>query len=174
MLPEETLLRIAEPRDAHGIAVVHVRSWQEAYRGLMPQKVLDALSIPDRETGWRAILDDPERRVRTLVAERGGAIVGWAGFGAARDDDAPGSGELWGIYAHPESWSTGVGRTLISGAEEALRAEGHRDVYLWVLAGNDRAARFYERHGWQADGGTKIEQRPGLVLDERRHVKRLG
>ncbi|MFD5215389.1 GNAT family N-acetyltransferase [Microbacterium sp. NPDC058345] len=174
MLRGEMLLRTAEPRDAHGIAVVHVRGWQKAYRGLMPQDVLDGLSIPDREAGWKKILDDPERRSLTLVVERDGAIAGWAGFGAARDADAPGSAELWGIYAHPDAWSTGVGHTLLVGVEEALRAEGHEIAYLWVLAGNERASRFYERHGWHADGGAKVEKRPGLVLDERRHVKRLG
>ena len=29
---------------------------------------------------------------------------------------------------------------------------------LWVLEGNDRAARFYEREGWRRDGATSVEQ----------------
>jgi len=167
------LLRGAEPRDAHGIAVVHVRSWQEAYRGLMPQEVLDGLSIADREAGWARIIADPAQRSHTLIVERDGEIVGWASFGAARDADAVATGELWGIYAHPDEWSTGIGRLLLDGVEQQLRAEGHERAYLWVLAGNDRAARFYERNGWVADGGTKVDERPGLVLHERRHVADL-
>lgn len=35
-----------------------------------------------------------------------------------------------------------------------LAANGFRSVVLWVLAGNRRARRFYERHGWRADGGV--------------------
>lgn len=27
---------------------------------------------------------------------------------------------------------------------------------LWVLAGNGRARRFYERQGWSADGATRL------------------
>lgn len=166
-------VRRARIDDAHGLAVVHVLGWQRAYRGLMPQRVLDELSIADREAGWVRILGDPERQARTLVVERDGLIAGWAGYGAARDEDAPGTGELWGIYAHPEHWSTGVGHELVEAVEQALRAEGHESAYLWVLDGNDRAARFYERHGWLDDGGTRVEERPGLSLHERRHVKRL-
>lgn len=167
------LIRFAVPGDEHGIAVVHVESWQAAYRGLMPQKVLDDLSIPQRESGWHEYLHDPERVSRTLVAERDGEIVGWAGFGDARESDAPGSGELWGIYALPSAWSSGVGHALLETVEQKLADAGHSTVYLWVLDGNERAAAFYTKHGWIDDGGTKVEERPGLILNERRHVKTL-
>lgn len=167
-------LRPAVLDDCDGIAEVHVRSWQAAYRGLMPQEVLDALSVEDRADGWRSILSDPARTARTLVVERDGIVLGWAGFGDAREDDAPGTAELWGLYALPEVWSSGVGHLLISAVEQDFTHAGHDTAYLWVLEGNDRAARFYERHGWAADGGVKVEERPGLVLHERRHVKRLS
>lgn len=167
------LLRPATVDDARGIAAVHVRSWQEAYRGLMPQEVLDGLSIAERAANWARIIAETSRGSRTLVAERDGTIAGWASFGAARDEDAPGTGELWGIYAHPDAWSTGVGHRLIAAVEDGLRADGHEVAYLWVLEGNDRAAGFYERHGWTADGGVTVDRRPGLVLHELRHVKRL-
>jgi GNAT superfamily N-acetyltransferase len=167
------LIRFAAPGDEHGIAVVHVASWQAAYRGLMPQHVLDDLSVPQREVGWREYVNDPKRVSRTLVAERDGEIVGWAGFGDARENDGPGSGELWGIYVHPSAWSSGVGHALLEAVERELVDAGHATAYLWVLDGNERAATFYARHGWLDDGGTKIEERPGLTLSERRHVKRL-
>ena len=166
-------IRPAVLDDADGIAEVHVRSWQAAYRGLMPQDVLDGLSVEQRAEGWRSILGN-QQGSRTLVAERDGRIVGWAGFGDARDADAPGTGELWGIYALPEAWSSGIGHALIAAVERELADAGHTSAYLWVLDGNERASAFYERHGWAADGGSKIEERPGLVLDERRHVKALG
>lgn len=166
-------VRAAMMKDARGIAVVHVRSWQAAYAGLMPQDVLDDLSIDDRAERWAQILGEPDQGSRTLVAERDGEIVGWAGFGAARERDAPGSGELWGIYALPSAWSSGVGHALLDAVERELSADGHATAYLWVLDGNERAAAFYTRHGWIDDDGTKVEERPGLVLNERRHVKVL-
>lgn len=168
------LIRPATPDDAHGIAVVHVRAWQQAYRGLMPQPVLDGLSIAEREAGWARLLAETPRASQTIVAEREGEIAGWASFGDARDAEAPGSGELWGIYAHPDAWSTGVGHALITAVEDALRSDDHETAYLWVLEGNARAASFYERHGWASDDGRKVDHRPGLELHELRHVKRLG
>jgi len=167
------LLRSATVADAHGLAVVHVRSWQAAYRGLIPQDVLDGLSIAEREANWARIVAETPRGSQTLVALDGDRLVGWASHGDARDADAVGTGELWGIYVHPDAWSTGVGHLLLEAVEEALRTAGHATAYLWALEGNERAAAFYERHGWASDGGEKIDRRPGLVLHEWRHVKHL-
>jgi len=175
------LIRPATPADAHGIAVVHVRGWQEAYRGLMPQPVLDDLSITDRAEGWRQILSARERgeepegaRSHALVAVDPATdrILGWATYGEPREDGAH-QGELWGLYAHPDLWSRGIGHALLDAVEDALRADGAGSAYLWVLEGNDRAATFYERHGWIEDGEVKVEERPGLRLHERRRVKLL-
>lgn len=58
--------------------------------------------------------------------------------------------------------------------EQALRTDGYDTAYLWVLEGNERAATFYERHGWASDSARKVDHRPGLELHERRHVKRLA
>jgi hypothetical protein len=35
--------------------------------------------------------------------------------------------------------------------------EGYREAILWVLAGNERARRFYEAAGWTLDGAQKTE-----------------
>jgi hypothetical protein len=40
--------RLAQPGDAGAIAVVHVRSWQAAYRNLVPQEFLDSLDTSAR------------------------------------------------------------------------------------------------------------------------------
>jgi hypothetical protein len=37
---------------------------------------------------------------------------------------------------------------------------------LWVLAGNERAIRFYERNGWIADGATQTETLHGAEVNE--------
>lgn len=183
------LVRDAGFADADAVARIHVRSWQTAYRGLIDQPFLDALSIPDRAERWRGIFVDPHPlTLGTLVAERDSTIVGWTSFGASRDADlagltepcgrpeeapAPG-GEIYGIYADPAAWSVGVGHALLTAAERRMSDAGHTRAHLWVLDGNDRADTFYARHGWAADGATKLEERPGLILAEHRRVKILS
>ncbi|UPL10045.1 GNAT family N-acetyltransferase [Microbacterium sufflavum] len=169
------VIRDARADDADAVARVHVRSWQTAYRGLIDQEVLDGLSVSERAEGWRRIFADPlPTSLGTLVAVRDGAVIAWASFGSGRDPDGLDDAELYGIYADPDTWSTGAGHALLEAAEARMIEAGHTRGYLWVLDGNDRADGFYARHGWELDGATKIDQRQQFTLREHRRVKLLG
>ena len=152
-------IRRALPDDALGVATVHVRSWQAAYRGLLPDVYLDQLDVERRRVGWARTIEETEwPRNGTLVATKANAnVVGFAHVGPARDDDLDPAvvGELAAIYALPEVWGSGVGRRLMAAAANVLRDAGFGDAILWVLEGNDRARRFYEIGGWGPDGTAK-------------------
>src|SRR5204863_3820462 len=88
-------IRPAEPSDAREIAEVHVRGWRWGYRDLLPMEVLDSLSVERREQGWNEILSSLPLDATVLVAELGARLVGFAGVGPCRDEDAAeGTGEL--------------------------------------------------------------------------------
>ncbi len=69
------------------------------------------------------------------------------------------------LYVCPAAWGTGVADGLHERALEALRAAGVETAQLWVLEENRRARRFYERHGWYADGSTRVVPFPPHPLD---------
>jgi Acetyltransferase (GNAT) family len=85
---------------------VHVRTWQAAYRGQVPDKFLDELSIDRRTTVWRQVIADSERPVNQIfVLEENERVVGFAHVMPSRDDDAgEGVGELTAIYVFPARW----------------------------------------------------------------------
>lgn len=178
-------IRSARADDARGVAIVHVETWQAAYAGLIDQDVLDNLSVDQRAEGWSRWIasslsnqpteDSADSSHGLLVAESGNRIIGWAGFGAGRDQGMNHLGELAGLYVHPDFWSQRIGHALVTRVEEELRSAGWTEAYLWVLHGNDRAIRFYERHGWVADGAEKLGSAAGLQqLREVRHFRRLS
>jgi hypothetical protein len=82
-------IRPAELTDAREIAEVHVRGWRWGYRDLLPMEVLDSLSVERRERGWNEILRSLPPDATVLVADLDGRIVGFAGVGPCRDQDAP-------------------------------------------------------------------------------------
>jgi len=49
-------LRRGIPDDAEGITRVHVASWRSAYRGLVPDPLLDQVDMSARAERWRGIL----------------------------------------------------------------------------------------------------------------------
>ncbi|MFG2770879.1 GNAT family N-acetyltransferase [Streptomyces sp. NPDC048350] len=168
-------IRAALPADAAAIAAVHVRSWQVAYRALLPHPYLDGLDVEERTAVWSARLEAPEPASVLVATEAGGRVVGFCAFRASPDDDldAATTGEIAALYAAPEVWGSGVGRGLLAASEEALAADGFREAALWVLADNTRGRRFYEAAGWRPDGTVVQDTTAGRTLDELRYRRPL-
>lgn len=159
--------------DIDAVAAVRVSGWRHAYAGLMPQSYLDGLSVTAYAEQRRASFADPGSAVTNLVAEGpDGAVLGWAAFGPAQGEDPEGEapdedeGELYALYARPDVIGTGVGRALL---DEVLRRAPHPAVRLWVLEGNARARRFYERAGFHPDGGVLVDETDGFPVPELRY-----
>jgi len=167
--------RPAQPDDAFSIATIHVRAWQNAYRGIVPDAFLDSLSIEQRSTVWQQILTQKDAE-EVWVAAEGDEIRGWISAAASRDTDAaPSTGEIWAVYVMPGRWRQGVGGLLCEGAEQRLGKQGMKDVTLWVLKDNERALRFYESRGFRIDPGIeKTIVRAGAELREIRMRKHLS
>ena len=152
---------------------MHIETWQAAYRGLLASDYLDGLGaeLEQRGVWWdRQIADAEPHRWTQLVAEDVSGIAGFVTCGPSEGEDAdPTTGEVYAIYVHPRAWSHGLGRELLARAIESLRAQGFRDAVLWMLEGNERARRFYERAGWRTDGGVKTDRRGALEFREVRY-----
>ena len=146
-----------------------MRTWRAAYRDVLPPASLDAMPID--ETRWVHRLVEPPSGWEIFVAEEDARVIGFAAIGPSRDQRGP--GELYALYVEQHVWSTGAGRALIERAEAAL-ADRYEEALLWVLEGNARARRFYERAGWEPDGVRKIETFLDTEVAEVRYCKRLG
>jgi len=170
-------IREATVADAAHVAEVHVRSWQVAYRGLVPQDYLDGLDPAARRERWSALLaDDRWPRAGTLVAELDDRIVGFASILPARDADLDPAafGEIAAFYLDPGVWRRGIGRRLMAAALDRLAAAGYPRAALWVLDTNLRARRFYEATGWRCDGTVKVDESLGFPITETRYRRELG
>ncbi len=168
------MIRRATTEDAAAIGAIHVRTWQAAYRGMMPQDYLDGLDPAGRAAGWQRLLSAPPPGDTTLVAEVDGRVVGFANVGRSRDDAADdGDGEVRAIYVDPDSWDSGAGRALMIAGLQALHESGFRNAILWVLVENERARRFYEAGGWRADGAAQQEESFGVQVSELRYRRPL-
>ncbi|WP_030412960.1 GNAT family N-acetyltransferase [Streptomyces sp. NRRL S-1448] len=170
--------------DIEAVSAVRVRGWQAAYRGLMPQTYLDGMSVAADAERRRSWFGRRSPDVVDLVAESAGEVVGWASVGPARDPDvAPGAeelpdprptaGELFALYVAPERIGTGVGRALMAAGTDRARRSGYRALYLWVVRGNTRAQRFYERAGFVPDGAEETYKVGGSNVPELRYWRPL-
>ncbi|MGH3291056.1 MAG: GNAT family N-acetyltransferase [Trebonia sp.] len=171
-----TVIRAARVTDAPQIAAVHVRSWQAAYRGLLPQAYLDGLDPAERVGRWeRSLAEAGDGRNGVLVADASGTLLGFVGYSPSRDSDADPVrvGEIDAIYLLPSAWGKGAGRRLMDAALVQLAEAQFDQVTLWVLDSNARARRFYELGGWLVDGAQKIDENWGFPIAQVRYKRSL-
>ncbi|BEL06070.1 hypothetical protein Q0Z83_042610 [Actinoplanes sichuanensis] len=136
------------------MAQVHVRCWQETYRGLMSDAILDDPGFPAaRERFWTAALTDVRyRENRTAVAERDGELIGVAMSGPPLDAAAMWARHLYVLYVVSAAHGTGAGQALLDAVIDAGESAA-----LWVADPNPRAQAFYRKHGFIADGTVQVE-----------------
>jgi GNAT superfamily N-acetyltransferase len=149
-----------------------VRSWQEAYRGLLPREYLDQLRPEDRAPHYDFTHTNAEKP-RTIVAVEEGHICGFATTASARDPDLANYGELFALYVDPGHWGRGTGIALITTARQHLWDRGFRHACLWVLDGNTRAERFYRLDGWYCDEASRSATIWNLTVSEHRFLRKL-
>lgn len=165
------MVREARPEDAAAIARVHTETWQIAYRGIVPDEILDGLEVSEgRIAASLGLIEDES--VQIFVADDD-ELRGFVSAGRSRDLES--EGEIYAIYVHPSAWGRGFGRELMAAAEQSLRTLGFAEAALWVLADNARARRFYEAAGWTLEDGARKAVPAGTAsgLIEVRYRRRL-
>ena len=168
------VIRPARVDDADAVGEVHVRAWQSAYRGVMPDDYLDSLQAQDHATRWRDHLIAPSSEAELLVVIDDDRVVGFASIGPALDGDVPSDiGQLYAINLDPDVWGRGLGRALLSVATDRLIELGFVEAVLWVVPDNPRARRLYESEGWSDDDLRRDDEAFGVVVSQMRYRRLL-
>lgn len=162
-------VRPVEPEDAQALGEVHVQVWHEAYAGVFSQDHLDGLDPVEFTARWRAWTLDPAAQLRTLrvALAPSGRVVGFAIAGPSRDLDAPVADELYAINLLAAHHGSGVADLLL-----AAVLPGPKPASLWVVAANERARRFYTRHGFAPQDPPALKTDHDADVPEIRLIRR--
>lgn len=110
---------------------------------------LEAFLANGSDSAYAAELADPDIEVR--LAEAGAIPIGFAKLGRLKLD-APGASsraaEVRQLYVHRPWHGAGVAADLMAWLFDRARARGADELWLSVFSENDRARRFYARHGF--------------------------
>ena len=141
-------VRNAETRDLERLARLWFDGWQDAHARILPEALRELRTLDSFRDRLRAALG------RTRVAEEAGEVVG---FHTLKDD------EVYQLFVDARARGSGVAAALLRDAEDGLRATGVATAWLACAIGNLRAARFYEKCGWQrvATVGMEVETTAG-------------
>lgn len=158
-------IRPIRQEDAEAVAGVHTRSWQKAYRGMVPEEYLQSEAFrQNRRQLWQRIAGSGEER--QFLLEEAGTVQGFVTLREPKDGVY---GELQSCYLDPCAWGQGKGRLLLDFAQGYARQQGWGGLELWVLEKNQRARKVYQAAGFGATGEKKTETIGGAPLQELRY-----
>jgi len=158
-------LRPGADADLRAVGALHYRSRAAAYADILSPAALTFGSPAVMGEWWAERWKWEQATHRLAVAVDDGEIVGFSYVGPSFDE---GVRELYAIHVDPEVVGAGVGKLLMV---DALSHLGEHAV-LWVLEGNARARRFYERGGWFADGTSRDEAMGGEMTHQLRYSRK--
>jgi len=146
------LLRPLRPEELPALVTLHGESFAALATAYPPALV----------PAYAAMLRAPDYAPEVLasdlwVAERDGALLGSAGWGAQPD----GAARIRKVFVHPSAARQGLATRLVVAAEGRARAAGHG---RFVLRAYLNAVPFYESLGYRADRPGERALAPGLAM----------
>lgn len=127
-------IRAAVEADLPNLARVWNESWHAGHAQLSPEAALHR-DLPYFEARVGSNL------ARMIVAVEGREIVGFSGW------EEDGIAQLFVLSSH---FGKQVAIRLLATVEAILKVKEHKTIWLHCQKGNDRARKFYEKHGWKA------------------------
>lgn len=152
-------VRAAEVAELGLLAQLWHDAWRDAHAHLVPA-----------ELARHRTLDSFRERLAAALAHVRVSGSPPDGFCMIRED------ELYQLFVCAAARGKGVAAVLLADGERRLAASGIRTAWLACAIGNDRAARFYAKHGWCRRGivTSRLETPDGpFLLDVWRYEKGL-
>jgi GNAT superfamily N-acetyltransferase len=170
-------VRAARSSDVAEIARIQIDTWRTGYATVLPQPVLDSLSVDAAQASWtRAIAEPPSPRHRVLVAFEQQWQVGFTAIGPADDleagdPDQDTTGAIGALLVEPRWGRRGHGSRLLAAAVDFARGDGMTRAVIWIPEGDTASRAFLLSAGWAPDGLVRgLDTGAGELRELRLHV----
>lgn len=141
-MEHDYLIREPQLSDAQELGRMHNTAWREAYSHFLPERFYDEAAEARTIATWEQEFTHTPPCVTRRIALHNNHIIGFAAYGPGKDDDAPRSHQLYGLYILAAHHGTGLASQLMD------HVLGPEPSYLEVFKNNPRAQRFYARYGY--------------------------
>jgi ribosomal protein S18 acetylase RimI-like enzyme len=144
------LIRAATEADLQAVARIHIASWQDAYKGVVPDALLARRSVEGSLSGWKSTFARYPANITVAASHVGGTIEGFCCAGPVVDAvrNSPFEFEIYGLHVSPDARQQGIGRALLRDAFARARdRERMNSAIVWTLSDLLLSRKFYEREG---------------------------
>lgn len=134
-------IRTAGQTELNHLAHLWYRSWRDAHAAILPEALVRYRTLESFRRRLQSVLPSvrvagpPGRPLGLCITKEGGVDH---------------------LFVSASARGTGVATALLSDAEASLENLGVKVAWLACAIGNERAAGFYEKNGWQRTGNVVI------------------
>jgi GNAT superfamily N-acetyltransferase len=155
-------VRAAEKEEIDQLARIWLDAWTDAHAEIVPAALTRVRTYESFKQRLQALAAD----IRVV-----GPPGAPAGLCIVKGD------ELYQLFVSAEARGSGAAAALMADAERRLARSGVQTAWLACAIGNGRAARFYEKCGWNRVGTmvSELDTETGkFALEVWRYEKRVG
>lgn len=142
------------PDEAEEKIDINIKTWYTTYKGILPVEVIDKCQAKTKERieKEKEAIKEKNNIYGMYVDNK---LVGYASYGAARDEKYKGSGEIISCYILEEYQHHHLGRKVVIKILEDLIEEGYQTMITRCLVGNP-SNRFHASIGGKLVGQGTI------------------
>lgn len=138
------MIRKIEIFDLASIQKITTVSWNETYRGIVPNEFLDELFINEEDRINKLTNKYEEIKDNYLVLDIESNVVGFVKYG--KSNEYENYGEIYALYILKEYQGYGYGKLLVNEAIKNIKDMGYNKMIISCLEGN-KANDFYKHIG---------------------------
>lgn len=153
---ENVIIRNANEKDIPSIADIQVNGWRTAYKGIIDDSILNAMSKEEKIERLKSNYG----KNGFIVAERENEVVGFCRYVDSneftpemQDIDC----EIAALYVKPDLKYNGIGTKLFQFVVDEFKRENKTKMILWCLKENEPSKKFYTKMGGEIAGERVIE-----------------
>ncbi len=157
------------------VAELYYRTFINTYQGLVDAEILKQVSLEASAEKWQELIEDQNLpKYGPLGLYYFEQLAGMLYVGKSQDHDlSDDTGEITRFYVGNDFQGKGGGGLLLVHALGQIKSAGYKRATLWVLEENLKARGFYERYGFEPDGGKRDLKWRDLVTKDVRYSFRF-
>ena len=140
------LIRRRKREDCKSIANIVTISWNETYKGIVPEWFLDELKNNEEKRAKKSYDEFDKINNNQLVLEVDNKVVGFVNYGITEDEEYQNCGEIFALYIIAKYKGNGFGRKLVEEVKKEFKLQSINKMIIACLKGNP-SNEFYKHIG---------------------------
>lgn len=139
------VVRLANEADIANLAILKQKVWDETYRGIYNDEIIDDFDYKKAEETFSSILKND--KISLYVVESNGELVGYMDVGVPIREFADYEQEIGLLYLRKDFQGKKIGTELFKLGHDEIKNNGYNRFFISCNKYNMKARSFYEKMG---------------------------